>query len=782
MYNLQRMKIMKRVLYSALALLGIFAVSCKKEIEAPVAPAEDTATYHKQTITATIGDDTRTAYADFKKFSWKAGDKVDIFTHNESEEMTRIATFTAQEDGTTTVFEGDVEDGYNLVDLAVYPDRAGFVADGLAIYTPALVYIDGTDDTYYTASSENPLENLALVGRLNENADAYAFKTAMGAVKITLTDLSSDARFLRISAPEKISGYFFIDDNDCISNESAVPGTYTYQDAQGNQRTANYSNNNIWYHFTPAADGTATIYVPLPVGKLSAGTTIYVENEDEDVLFQKTTKKDIVVERNKVTELTALAAKNEWVSLGLGLFGDHYHFNADYDQEVEIQQNAAEPTQFRLVDPYAGYRELLEYEPTGSEYGPDQYLNFRILQKGEMVYGTTVAYDDLVIFDEYYTGIIDDGDEVDPCLVHPSNWTSFTQEQWKRSIVVKYQADGVTPANIQLAPVIFWMTDPEEGSGTWTGGNLLGRNNVIEIRFPGAERVDLSASLSFVEIVDDDPAQAVAQIAFECSKAITGAKIVIAANETDAAAALADASRYVQVSEGGEYEVKMPANAPSGDYFIYAQTTVADGLTPACAQLLASNSFKYFNANTDLGYTLDDVIGSYSADDYYYLSTWTAATMTMVIEESDDPLSSDIMITSLCPEILARYGDTCTGKLYGSFNTATGEIVITAGQVIAHNADADIDWTVADYPQTQDLHLVLTSPGHILNEGNYCFYAGSYGLQCYSNAGVEFIRDSNSGKSAPARSFGATRGKASISEGLKGLSPFIPITPAFRAK
>ena len=140
-------------------------------------------------------------------------------------------------------------------------------------------------------------------------------------------------------------------------------------------------------------------------------------------------------------------------------------------------------------------------------------------------------------------------------------------------------------------------------------------------------------------------------------------------------------------------------------------------------------------------YTLYDVIGSYSVEASYNLNDqWNQITLTMVVEESDDSLMGDIMITSLCPEILKRYGDTETGALYASFNTATGEIIIPASQVIAHNEDADIDWTVADYPETQDLHLVLTEPGQILNEGNYCFYAGSYGLQCHTNAGIVFSR------------------------------------------
>ena len=744
------MKIMKRILIASLAFLGIFAVSCNKEIEAPVAPAENSVATYKQTVTATIGNDTRTAYADFQKFSWVAGDKIDIFTYNESTEYTRIATFTAQEDGTTTVFEGEVEGGYELANLAVYPDNAGFIEGELAFFTPGLVYVDGTDDTYYTVSSENPLANLALVGRLNDDNTAYAFKTAMGAVKITLTDLSSDAAYLRISAPEKIAGYFAIDENDCITNESAIPGTYTTQSGS----TANYSNNNLWYGFTPAADGTATLYIPLPVGKLSAGTVIYVEDEDEEVLFQKKVKKDIIIERNKVTELVPLSTKVEWTSLGIGKFGDHYYYNPNYDVDVEIQQNASEPTQFRLVDPYAGYRELLEYTPTGEEYGPDPYLYFRIMSKGETLNGVTAEHDDLVYFDAYYNGIIDDSYGVDPFLAHPSRW-GLEENLWQHSIVVKYQSDGVTPANVQLAPIFFWLTEPDEGTGYWSGEGTLGYNNLIEIRFPGADRVDLDTKVAYVEVVDSNPAQAVALVSYSASDAIQSAKLVIAANEADAKAAFADASRYTVATESDNYEVKFPANAPSGDYFVYAQTTVSPDLTPLCAQLVTSESFKYFNADSNLDYKLEDIVGSYKVKNYYYNSQegdWLVEEMTLKVEESDDPLFGDIMFTDFLPEVLGYYqGLTYTSNLYANFNTATGEITVPAGQAIATSGGAE--WVVAGFSSiTADVHFVLNKPGVLAVDGNIAFYpfvdGEGLGRFLWTNKDIVFNR--TSAASAPA--------------------------------
>lgn len=80
MFNVLRHngKTMKKLLYSVFALAGILAVSCTKEEEAPVAPVQEEAATYTTTIQATIGEETRTAYENFKKFSWLAQDEISV--------------------------------------------------------------------------------------------------------------------------------------------------------------------------------------------------------------------------------------------------------------------------------------------------------------------------------------------------------------------------------------------------------------------------------------------------------------------------------------------------------------------------------------------------------------------------------------------------------------------------------------------------------------------------------------------------------------------------------
>ena len=68
---------MKRLFYGAFALSALFAISCTKEAEAPVATEERAVGSRTCTLQATIsGEETRTAYTDFKKFTWLSGDPV----------------------------------------------------------------------------------------------------------------------------------------------------------------------------------------------------------------------------------------------------------------------------------------------------------------------------------------------------------------------------------------------------------------------------------------------------------------------------------------------------------------------------------------------------------------------------------------------------------------------------------------------------------------------------------------------------------------------------------
>lgn len=679
---------MKKLIYSIFALAGILAVSCSKEVEAPVAPADESAkTYTTYTYKGIIGEDTRTAYANDKTFSWKAGDKIDVFTYNESTGYTQITPFEAQEDGVTTTFVGDVEDGFVPGALAVYPDNTGFINSEEAVYLPSYIIIDGDSEDYYNASSANPLENLVLVGRVNEEQTAYAFKTAMGAVKFTFKDLPAGSKFLRINAPEKISGYFNIDENDLLTNESAVDGTYT--DSEGRERS--YSNNNIWYEFTPASDGTVTLYVPLPVGKLSAGTTVYIEDADENPLYQRSIAKDIVVERNKVTELVALSTTNAWESLGTGKFYDAYawttgNFTAGAYVDVEIQKDANDPRHYRLVDPYTAAFTKFNYRPRAGTTAPSAYFEIFVEADGHVDYPqicTGVYYKEYREATQLLSPKDAYGQDKDPGL----------------NLVGKFQADGVTPANILIAPSYYWPK-----SGYWTGDNYFNSANEIQILFPGVtEAIDVNCSAAFKELADDSVEQPVALVDVTLGASISSAKIVIAKDETEARAAIAAGTIGGEATATGSVEVLLPANAASGDYYIYVQPIPAEGLSSLLSILKGTDvPFQYIRSdNPDV--TIEEIIGTYTATDtyiYYDQEYWDAViageepegdgeenatwhgghTISFTLEESDDEGLGDVMMTAFTEDAV----DFCAIEtpIYASVDWKTGAITFAPLQPI----------------------------------------------------------------------------------------------------
>lgn len=696
---------MKKLLYSAFALAGLVAVSCTKEAEAPVAAeTEGDLSYVTYTIEGTIGgEETRTAYADFQKFSWLAGDKISVLTYNETDSYYRIAEFTAQEAGVTTTFVGDVEEGYVPSFMATYPENAAFINGEVAFYIPGAIFMDDTSGDYYSAPSDNPLQNLALVGTVNEEGTAYAFKTAMGALKVSFTDLPAEARFLRIYDPvEKIAGYFYIDENGLLTNESAIPGTYTYTDDEGAEHTGNYSSHNLWYHFTPASDGTATLYIPLPVGKLSAGTTFYIENENEDVIFfQKATQKDIVIERNKVTELTPLKTAHEWVSLGTGRFLDNYiwnqlSFTSGQFVDVEIFRDSADPTAFRVASPYGAAASAFKYSvPRGlTPVGPED-LYLTVSSEGSVSFQTP---HNTGLYHPSYTNNL--RKRIETQVIDPASGYLGDYEA-SHNAVIKFQSTGV-PGQVQLAPIYWWLSNASTGNGYWSGGaGTYLQNNLVRIIFPGAtdETYDLDASVSFTEIADDDPVHPVAMVSTYLGIDLAGAKLVIAATPEAAKAAIASGTGVTEITSSGEYEVALPENAPTGEYRVYLKALAVDGLAPSAGMFYSSEPFKYYSASQDRQVPLSAILGTWTDtevemffnptlydeddtndDDDAYAWQDGAYTVSFTFAESDDEELGNVMLVDFEETGVGFCGvDT---PIYGRFDSAHGLLTFDAAQPI----------------------------------------------------------------------------------------------------
>lgn len=759
---------MKKYLYGILALAGILTISCNKVAEPEVVVPESAAGKHLVSIKASIAPETRTSYADDKSFSWVKDDSITVITLSPDEQYIRLSTFYAQSSGPETVFTGEVEEGYTLYTMAFYTAANSSVAFGgegdsnIYFYLPSGTAIDGDPETEYTVESANPLANMPLIGVQQED-DSYLFYSATGAAKFTFTDIPEGASYFVVElSDEPLSGYFTWNDEGVITNDTAREGTYTYTATDGTERTARYANHYVLYHFERNADGTGTVYMPLPVGKIPAGSRIGFYDENlEDLLYSRTVRADIPIERNRVTEVNSFAAvAPQWESMGYGYFYDmpvFYYMTPEADREnedilyrmstVEFFQDPNVPGVYRFENPYKIAAEQRGFSIAENDLAQmDDYLT------------VTVLRDNYVIYDDFYTGyhysltsgnVTRDGHVFAAC---PGNWGDDN----RFNFVAKYQEDG-TPQEIFLSSLYLynWGTGtyywswPDSWSYMWT-----------TLIFPGAEeQIDLNMSVELEGIADDTPAQPTGRVKLTLGQNtdITAVDLVIARNAEEAEAMIA-AGLAVRATESGSFVANFPADAPSGSYLAFGKNVPAEGFTANCAILAWSEEeFDYFRKDEDRGLELEDVIGAYTASNYYYYNGWTdePVALTLSVEESDDPLGGDIMFTDLCPEIVKAMvprGTPQAVPVYAYFDTATGIITIPAGTVAYTVTVGRVttSYTVADY-SGKDVSLFLREPGVIYCKNNIAFYQNGT-RAAWTNTETTFNR--NAAGSAPARSYG----------------------------
>ena len=713
---------MKKLLYSTLAIAAVLAASCAQEKSTNEAISALPFQTHEITLKGAFGPQTRTAYANDKTFSWLENEAVVVVSYDDSYTYGNI--FHGGAAGTVTDFKGEITDGATVA-YAMYPAFGRvFVNNSVAAYFPSRYYVDETSDDYYTVQSANPLENLPLVGVLDES-DILQFYTAAGAAKFTLTGLKAGSKIFRIySNAESLSGYFELNNETAYyTNDSALPGTYniesTYTTDSGEERDTTYTFNcsNKYVDLVVDTDnnGTLTGYFPLPVGKISAGSQIMVYDLDEEgngtMEYSRVIARDIVIERNKVTEVAPLACvPSSWTAVGTASFIDNYtwtsqRFTEGQKVNVSLAQDQNNKNLFRIENPFKVAASTFSYTPSGT-VSPDEYLEF-----------TVVPGNDQVNYDELYTGIYNSDLSGEMIFASPG---LFNNADPSRNIVTKYQENGL-PAHIQFDPVYYfesgywsWFTNGEEGSGYL--GTKLG-NNIASLFFPGVtESPDLALNVIYTgeTIIDEEGAVVTATVDF--GNDITAVQLVIAQDAKSALAAIEAGTNVTTVtSPNTDINVTFPAEAATGTYYVYAYTSVTDGLTQACRQLLpAEDGISFFNPNDEDRHTLDDIIGYwYTESAGIYSDGWSTGEFDATIEASNDEDSGNVMITEM-------WGFDFDVPMYGNFDTQKGLLQIKGGQI-----------PITTSSPNKSYYFGFTKNGD--PTGNLNFYMGDDGTLSYEN-------------------------------------------------
>ena len=262
---------MRKHLIGTILVLAALA-ACNKEIDtqtpATVDPVEETPA-GKVTLTfkATIGEETRTVYANDKTASWAAGDKISVcLTDSESYDVVDFTT----EDGVT--FSGEVNPGYTTPVSAIYPANEVYTTYAWNSYfsqdngsVTAVRLADG----YELGSDDDPGKFIPLIG--SYDGETMTFHHFCNTLKVTLTNIPEDAAYFTFATNKQ----------KLVSDFSLTGGRMGLVSQEDDVDTS------VSFEFEPGSLTTRSFYIPVPDGTLAANSYVALQDGGGADLFKK---------------------------------------------------------------------------------------------------------------------------------------------------------------------------------------------------------------------------------------------------------------------------------------------------------------------------------------------------------------------------------------------------------------------------------------------------------------------------------------------------------------
>lgn len=315
-------EVMKRLFFTLIALNAALAlaISCEKEVDS----SDDATTADKivnsnipTEIIAVINPDdvaTRTQYESNTTFGWTKGDQIRMPVakwsgENASGSITACDYYTF----TTSSASGSASASFTInggsADLEGYdPNPSGtastWTSMGYLVYPNALV----SYKRYYGSkpgltlpstiayNESTPLDGgvVPMIGR--KDGDTYTFSTAVGIIKLTLSNAPNTASKIRLtSAANDLAGDFVPQDVDATVSQIALPAT-----AYG-EKVITLTGLSL------TAGETYDFYFPVPVGTYAANDLSVTVLDGNDVpLLEKTIAKELKITRNEVLSIPTL--------------------------------------------------------------------------------------------------------------------------------------------------------------------------------------------------------------------------------------------------------------------------------------------------------------------------------------------------------------------------------------------------------------------------------------------------------------------------------------------
>lgn len=309
--------LMKKIFYTIFALcaIAVFAVSCEKESEIinnetlkpvvnPNIPTEIVAVINPE------DSQTKTQYEGNVTFGWTNGDQVRMpvvkrtaGTITDCNYYTFSTSAVSGSSSATFIING------GSANMESYDPNPG-LADGTWTSMGYLVYPASLVNykAYYGSkpgltlpstiiyNASNPLDGgvVPLIGR--KDGETYKFSTAVGIIKLTLSNAPSAATKIRLtSAANDLAGDFVPTDVDATVSQLQLPAT-----AWG-EKTLTINSLSL------TAGETYEFYFPVPVGTYAANDlSISILDSNDLPLLEKTIAKSLTINRNEVLSIPTL--------------------------------------------------------------------------------------------------------------------------------------------------------------------------------------------------------------------------------------------------------------------------------------------------------------------------------------------------------------------------------------------------------------------------------------------------------------------------------------------
>lgn len=381
-------------------------------------------------------------------------------------------------------------------------------------------------------------------------------------------------------------------------------------------------------------------------------------------------------------------------SLGKGSYEETYMWGAA--GSVEILQSDLDPNEFHV-------RGMINNKK-------DDFV-FHICKPGHVHNGVTVTQENLLFYEDWFTGVHNTNYDDDVYLLHPSRFTAGKQESaWSHNTVVEYQENGL-PGMVTIGCSYYMFN-----VGGWSP---YATTDCVIIYFPGYDPKDYAVEANYAGLFTESDGTVYGEASVTLGVDIEGgvAVIVPGADEDAIAAGIEKLGSEDAVAfEGESVRVPLPKDVQTGFY-----TIVVGGV--AEGEVVAVDAVPFYYQGGPLDW--DWLLGGWGAYDYNLTERVVEGNpYEMTITKVDD---THIKLVNL-------WGTEA--ELDGVVDFDAMTITIAGNQFAYHDGDVDGDcnFVAVDPENEYDTFEDLTTPvvvkmtpgGLVVDNYDFLITSGKY--------------------------------------------------------